>query len=220
MRVEPSSSFVPGIPSQLSVASNADLPFGAMFLAASKEDGSRITEQEDGSFKMQSSADDLEGSDVLKKEDSADEIAIETTFIQVLVSPSAFGLGQPSGGLSAIVSREVRSFFAAPGMVFQETPVAMHIRFEKSERGLVVVIHLNGADLTEMATQKKGLLQKSLSDVLDRSVVVRFVDNTTFEQTLDETAGSQQGFGQNQQDRPREQPDRSFVQEEEDVLDV
>jgi hypothetical protein len=216
MRVESTTSFSPDFPHKNLSFSAGDKPFGAMFQEARKKEDSsvRMMEQEDGSFKMTSAE------AVIKQEKEGDavfsEVSLETDMIQAMVTSASFVFGQ-AGDLSAGVAREVRSFLGLPSMVIKDAPsLPIRIRFEKSPQGLVVVIHLHGAALTELATQQRSVLQNKLSDLLDRSVMVRFLDSSGFEQILEENRPQQSGFGQGRQGTGQDQRGQSFAQADED----
>lgn len=215
MRLEPNLPILPTLSSTGVSVSTGDMPFGAMFQQASKESsGVRMTEQEDGSFLM-SSADEVQKKDKDKDEDVSD-IALEAEFLQGMVNTSSFSLGQ-TADVSGLVTREVRSFLGMPAAVLKEAPLSIRIRFEKSPQGLVVVIHLRGEGLAERATQEKSVLQNRLSEVLDRSVTVRFVETSGFDRFLEESRlPPQQGFGQGHQGNQQEQQRQSDFQPEDD----
>jgi len=214
MRLEPIPPISPTNASSGGSFLSGDVPFGDMFQQASKENsGVRMTAQEDGSFLM-SSADEVQKKDK-DSDDEITEIGLESEILQAMVNTSSFSLGQV-GDLSGTVTREVRSFLGLPATVLKEAPMAMRIRFEKSPQGLVVVIHLNGERLTEMATQQKSVLQNRLSEVLDRSVTVRFVEASGFDRVLEENLPQPNGFGQEQQKNQQQQNRQSGGQSEDD----
>ncbi len=199
MRLEPLPPFLPGVFPQESAASGAELPFGSLFQQASKENsGVRMTEQEDGSFLMGSTDEEGEGDPVVS------EISLETQFLQAMVTSPSFGVDRLPD-LSVTVLQEVRSLLGLPALASKEAPITMRVRFEKNAQGLVIVVQIKGEDLFAKAQDQKSVLQTRLSDTLDRSVTVRFVQMGEFDQVLEE-APSQSGFqqGGQQQDNPRQ----------------
>ena len=180
--------------------SAGDMPFGAMFQQAGKDDGVRMTEQEDGSFLMGSADDDGEG-----RSEPASELQWEASLLQGMGGAGpAFGLDQ-FPDLSVKILQEVRSVLGLPVVMTKEAPLMVRVRFEKNAQGLVIVVQLSGEDLLAKAEAQKAVLQTRLSDTLDRSVTLRFVQMAHFEQVLEE-APSQSGFqqGRQQQDNPRQ----------------
>jgi hypothetical protein len=201
----------PALSAQGPADSSGTVPFGALFQQSSKESsGVRMTEQDDGSFLM-SSADEVQKKD---KDEEVSASSLDTELLQAMVNTTSFSMG--TGDLAVVAAREVRSFLGMPAAVVKEAPIAMRIRFEKSPQGLVVVIHLHGERLTDMATQQKSVLQNRLSEVLDRSVTVRFVETAGFDRALEETLPQPQGFGQGRQGNQSEQQTQQFSHSEDD----
>ena len=203
MRLESLPPFFSGGVSRGAETPGSDMPFGDMFQQASKEDaGVRMIVQEDGSFLMASAEDDIEGR--LASESGMSDLQLETQLLQGMVAGPAFGLDQLPD-LSVSVLQEVRSILGMPVVMPKEAPLMIRVRFEKNAQGLVIVVQLVGDDLFAKAQDQKSVLQTRLSDILDRSVLVRFVQLGDVDLAFEESP-SQSGFqqGRQQQDNPHQ----------------